>query len=65
MISIANSKGLVVLAGAVLLFSEVALAQSPPGAQTGSPAPAFEVLVGRWARTEGPYMIIINAVSDG
>ena len=63
--SIANSKGLVVLAGAVALFSRVALAQSSPDAQTGSATPAFDALVGRWARTEGPYVININAVVNG
>jgi uncharacterized protein (DUF2147 family) len=63
--NIADSKGLVVLAGALVLFSGVALAQSPPGVQTGSAAPAFDVLVGRWARTEGPYMISINALVNG
>ena len=62
--SVANGKGLIALSGAVVLFSGVALAQSPP-AQTGSAAPTLEVLIGRWARTEGPYMISINAVADG
>jgi len=63
--NVANSKGLVVLAGVLVLFSGVALAQSPPGGQTGSAAPALDALVGRWARTEGPYMISINAVVNG
>jgi uncharacterized protein (DUF2147 family) len=61
----ANRKVLVVLAGAVVLFSGAALAQSSPGAQTGSAASAVDALVGRWARTEGPYVITINAVVDG
>jgi uncharacterized protein (DUF2147 family) len=64
MSSVANRKGLLALAGAAVLFSGVALAQSPP-APTGSAGPAFDVLVGRWARTEGPYIISINAVMDG
>src|SRR5262245_40137969 len=55
----ANRKGLVVLAGAAVLFSGVALAQSRSEAQTGSAASAVDALVGRWARTEGPYMITI------
>src|SRR5262245_20927851 len=63
--SVANRNGLVALAGAVVLFSGVALAQSPADAQTGPSAPAFDVLVGRWARTEGPYVISINAVVNG
>lgn len=57
--SVANSTGLVVLAGAVALFSRVALAQPD------SATPAFETLIGRWARTEGPYIININAVVNG
>src|SRR5262245_57189882 len=63
--SVASSKGLVVLAGAAVLFSGVALAQSPRDARTSSAAPAFEALLGRWARTEGPYIISINAVVSG
>jgi uncharacterized protein (DUF2147 family) len=63
--SVANSKSLVVLAGAVALFGGVALVQSSPDAQTGSAAPAFDALVGRWARTEGPYIISINGVVNG
>jgi len=63
--SVASSKGLAVLAGAVVLFSGVALAQSSPAAQTGSAVPAFDALIGRWARTEGPYIISINAVVSG
>jgi uncharacterized protein (DUF2147 family) len=61
---VANGRGLVALA-AVALFSGVALAQSSPDAQTGLAAPAFDALVGRWARTEGPYIISINAVVNG
>ena len=63
--SVATSKGLVVLAGVVALFSGVALAPSAPDAQTGSAVPAFDALIGRWARTEGPYIISINAVVSG
>ena len=63
--SVASSKGLAVLAGAVVLFSGVALAQSASGAQTGSAVPAFDALIGRWARTEGPYIISINSVESG
>ena len=63
--SVTSSKGLVALAGAIGLFSGVALAQSPPDAQPGSAVPAFDALIGRWARTEGPYIISINAVVNG
>src|SRR5262245_66281603 len=63
--SVANRNGLVALAGAVVLFSGVTLVQSPADAQTGLAAPALDALVGRWARTEGPYMISINAVVNG
>ena len=59
-----NRTGLVVLAGAVVLLGGIALAQSPPAA-SGTTAPAFDALVGRWARTEGPYVITINAVVNG
>ena len=35
-----------------------------PVAPTGSAVQAFGVLVGRWARTEGPYVINISAVDE-
>ena len=60
-----NRGGLVVLAGAVVLFTEVAPAQPPPDARARSAATALDALVGRWARTEGPYIISINAVVNG
>src|SRR5262249_10275610 len=62
--SVANGKGLAGFAGAIL-FSGAALAQSSSNVQTGSAAPAIDALVGRWARTEGPYIISINAVVNG
>ena len=52
--------GLVVLAASAV-FYDSASAQSAPAA----PAPAslsFSVVVGRWARTEGPYVINVNSV---
>jgi hypothetical protein len=55
--------GLIALSTAVVVTSGVALAQSPPVPATNS-APAFSVLVGRWTRTQGPYVISINAVDD-
>ena len=55
--------GLMALSTAVVVTSGVALAQSPPVPATNS-APAFSVLVGRWTRTQGPYVISINAVDD-
>ena len=54
--------GLIALSTAVVT-SGVALAQSPPVPATNS-ALAFSVLVGRWTRTQGPYVISINAVDD-
>jgi hypothetical protein len=51
---------LIVLAASALYY-DFASAQLPPVA----PAPAsvsFSVVVGRWARTEGPYVININSV---
>src|SRR5712672_1966817 len=57
----AIGNGLIVLAASVALLCGVASAQSPPVA----PAPAslsFGVVVGQWARTEGPYVININSV---
>ena len=55
--------GLIALSTAVVVTSGVALAQSPPVPATNS-ALAFSVLVGRWTRTQGPYVISINAVDD-
>jgi len=55
--------GLIALSTAVVVASGVALAQSPPVPATNS-ALAFSVLVGRWTRTQGPYVISINAVDD-
>jgi hypothetical protein len=55
--------GLIALSTAVVVTSGVALAQSLPVPVTNS-APAFSVLVGRWTRTQGPYVISINAVDD-
>jgi hypothetical protein len=56
--------GLIALAGMVAVFGSGALAQTPPVAPTGSAVLAFGVLVGRWARTEGPYVINIIAVDE-
>ena len=55
--------GLIALSTAVVVTSRVALAQSLPVPVTNS-APAFSVLVGQWTRTQGPYVISINAVDD-
>jgi hypothetical protein len=55
--------GLIALSTAVVVTSGVASAQSPPVPATNS-ALAFSVLVGRWTRTQGPYVISINAVDD-
>ena len=59
--NVAIGNGLIVLAASVVLLCGVASAQSPPAA----PSPAslsFGVVVGQWARTEGPYVININSV---
>ena len=62
--SAAIRNGLIALAGIVAVFGSGALAQTPPVAPTGSAVLAFGVLVGRWARTEGPYLINISAVDE-
>jgi hypothetical protein len=62
--SVAIRNGLIILSSIVAGFCGVALAQSPPVAPTGSAVLAFGVLVGRWARTEGPYVINISAVDE-
>ena len=59
--NVAIGNGLIVLAASGAVFCSFAFAQSPPVA----PAPAslsFGVVVGQWARTEGPYVININSV---
>lgn len=55
--------GLIVLSTFVAATCSAALADSTPLPAAGS-APAFSVLVGRWMRTQGPYVITINAVDD-
>jgi hypothetical protein len=55
--------GLIALSTAVVVTCSVALAQSLPVPVTNS-APAFNVLVGQWTRTQGPYVISSNAVDD-
>jgi hypothetical protein len=62
--SAAIRNGLFALAGIVAVFSSGALAQTPPVAPTGSAVLAFDVLVGRWVRTEGPYVINISTVDE-
>jgi hypothetical protein len=50
----------------VAMICAAALAQSPSASPTGAEALAFSVLVGRWVRVEGGYVININAVGlDG
>ena len=55
----AARNGLIVLAASAIF--NFASAQSPPVAPTPTSL-SFGVLVGRWARTEGPYVININSV---
>ena len=48
------------------MICAAALAQSPSVSPTGTEALAFGVLVGRWVRVEGGYVINIDAVDlDG
>ena len=54
----------IALAGMVAVSGSGTLAQAPPVAPTGSTGAGFDVLVGRWARTEGPYIINISAVDE-
>ena len=60
----AASHVLIALAAMVAVSGGATLAQTPPVAPTGPATPAFDVLVGRWARTEGPYVINISAVDE-
>jgi len=63
--SAARRNGLIAVVGIVVaVFGSAALAQTPPVAPTGSAVPPFGVLVGRWARTEGPYVISVTAVDE-
>src|SRR4051812_21157125 len=55
--NVAIGNGLIVLAASVALLCSVASAQSPAPASL-----SFGVVVGQWARTEGPYVININSV---
>ena len=52
--------GLIVLAASAVIYGS-ASAQSPPAAPA-SASLTSDVVVGRWARTEGPYVININSV---
>ena len=60
--NVAIRNSVIVIGASIAVVCGVALAQSPPVAPTGTAAIAFGVLVGRWARTEGPYVISVNAV---
>ena len=58
--NVVAKNGLIVFAASAVIYGS-ASAQSPAAA----PAPASlssNVVVGRWARTEGPYVININSV---
>ena len=54
---------LIALSASVALTCGVALSDSIPRPATGS-TPPFGILVGQWTRTQGPYVITINAVDD-
>src|SRR3954453_7019800 len=56
--------GLIASVGIVGVFGSSALAQTAPPAPTDPTVPAFGVLIGRWARTEGPYVINVSAVDE-
>lgn len=62
--NVALRNGLIGVFASGTVFCTAALAQSPPVEPTSSAVLAFGILVGRWARTEGPYVISINAVDD-
>ena len=62
--SVAIRNGLIAFVGIVGVFGSSALAQTAPPAPTDPAVPAFGVLIGRWARTEGPYVINISAVDE-
>jgi uncharacterized protein (DUF2147 family) len=62
--SVAIRNGLIAFVGIVGVFGSSALAQTAPPAPADSAVPAFGVLIGRWARTEGPYVINISAVDE-
>jgi hypothetical protein len=58
--NVAARNGLIILAASAV-FYDSASAQSPPAAPA-SASLSFSVVVGRWARTAGPYIININSV---
>src|SRR4051794_41815267 len=62
--SVAIRNGLIAFVGIVGVFGSSALAQTAPRAPAYSAVPGFGVLIGRWARTEGPYVINISAVDE-
>jgi hypothetical protein len=62
--SVAIRNGLIAFLGIVGVFGSSALAQTAPPAPADSAVPAFGVLIGRWARTEGPYVINLSAVDE-
>jgi len=62
--SVAIRSGLIASVGIVGVFGSSALAQTAPPAPTDPTVPAFGVLIGRWARTEGPYVINVSAVDE-
>jgi hypothetical protein len=56
----------IVIFCSVAMICAAALAQSPSVSPAGTEALAFSLLVGRWVRVEGGYVININAVElDG
>ena len=61
--SVIAGAGSIVLSTFVAATCSIALAESTP-LPAASSAPAFSVLVGKWTRTQGPYVITINAVDD-
>ncbi len=63
--NLAVRNGLIVTAAAVVIILASTLVQAQPVAPTGAGALAFGVLVGRWVRTEGGYVINITAVDEG
>ena len=60
---VAVRTGLIASLTSVVISCGVAFAESPPAVANNSTS-AFAVLVGKWMRTQGPYVISISAVDD-
>jgi hypothetical protein len=52
----------VVVSCSVAMIHTTSFAQSPSASASSTEAPQFSVLVGKWVRVEGGYIIHINAI---